>query len=387
VGEVTGDVVVHLDEPGQGAVIDGLMFRVRGWATTAATDAVLAVAVHSSEGPVATLGAEARPDVVAAFPSRSAFGFNGVVESPTAGELADLELVVTTSSGATRHPLGLIASPRLAVEVAAFASRKAAKLARLATIIRCPSCHQRPTTIPTGCPLCDRAFAAPGRHVDLLPVGLSAFSAATAHVSANAYDDVSRDLIATSDLVLDNGSGLRSEYFENVINLEIVDFVTTDVLGDGEHLPFDDGVFDAVLSLAVLEHVRNPFACAAEIARVLKPGGRVYAAVPFLQPLHGYPDHYYNMTTSGLRQLFEGDFDIVSAGVPRAGLPIFTLSWFLGSYLAGLPPEVADTFRSMTVGQLTAPAPEQWDEPYVAQLSDAANEELASVTYVVGRRR
>jgi SAM-dependent methyltransferase len=201
------------------------------------------------------------------------------------------------------------------------------------------------------------------------------------------YDDVARELIATSDLVLDNGSGLRSEYYDNVVNLEIVDFVTTDVLGDGEHLPFADAVFDAVLSLAVLEHVRDPFACAAEIARVLKPGGRLYAAVPFLQPLHGYPDHYYNMTVSGLRNLFDDRFEIFDAGVPRAGLPIFTLSWFLGSYLAGLPTDVADRFRSMTVEELIASAPSQWDEPYVTQLSDAANVELAAVTYVIGRRR
>jgi hypothetical protein len=26
--------------------------------------------------------------------------------------------------------------------------------------------------------------------------------------------------------------------------------------------------------------------------------------VPFLQPLHGYPHHYYNMTGEGLRNLF-----------------------------------------------------------------------------------
>jgi SAM-dependent methyltransferase len=100
-------------------------------------------------------------------------------------------------------------------------------------------------------------------------------------------------------------AGLRDIYYDNVVNYEIVDYDTTDVIGPGERLPFRDGVFDAVISIAVLEHVRDPFACAAEIVRVLKPGGELVCSVPFLQPLHGYPHHYYNMTPQGLRALFE----------------------------------------------------------------------------------
>ena len=88
---------------------------------------------------------------------------------------------------------------------------------------------------------------------------------------------------------------------DNVVNYEIVDYDTTDVIGLGDTLPFNDCVFDAVISIAVLEHVRYPFACAAEIVRVLKRGGELECSVPFLQPLHGYPHHYYNMTSQGLR--------------------------------------------------------------------------------------
>lgn len=41
-----------------------------------------------------------------------------------------------------------------------------------------------------------------------------------------------------------------------------------------DELPFADATFDAVLSLDVLEHLQRPEVFMAEIARVLKPGGR-----------------------------------------------------------------------------------------------------------------
>lgn len=55
---------------------------------------------------------------------------------------------------------------------------------------------------------------------------------------------------------MDCGAGCRSDYYENVINYEIVSYDSTDVVGVGESLPFEDETFDAVLSCAVLEHVK-----------------------------------------------------------------------------------------------------------------------------------
>lgn len=46
------------------------------------------------------------------------------------------------------------------------------------------------------------------------------------------------------------------------------------VFGDiQQRLPFADASFDCVISLWVLEHIANPDAVFAEVARVLKPGG------------------------------------------------------------------------------------------------------------------
>src|SRR5579859_2877975 len=86
-------------------------------------------------------------------------------------------------------------------------------------------------------------------------------------VSAHDYDEHGSRLIEKhrERLVLDCGAGRRSVYFDNVVNFEIVDYDTTDVRGVGEVLPFLDNSFDAVLSVAVLEHVKDPFTCAREL--------------------------------------------------------------------------------------------------------------------------
>jgi SAM-dependent methyltransferase len=45
--------------------------------------------------------------------------------------------------------------------------------------------------------------------------------------------------------------------------------------GDAEHLPFADGVADATTCLAALYLINDPFQAIRELARVLKPGGRM----------------------------------------------------------------------------------------------------------------
>jgi len=67
------------------------------------------------------------------------------------------------------------------------------------------------------------------------------------------------------------------------------DEITADKLvgvlrGDGRRLPFPDGVFDAVITSEVLEHIQDDVAAIAEMVRVLKPGGRFAATVPSWLP-------------------------------------------------------------------------------------------------------
>ncbi|MEL7006035.1 MAG: class I SAM-dependent methyltransferase [Cyanobacteria bacterium J06656_5] len=210
----------------------------------------------------------------------------------------------------------------------------------------------------------------------------------TENVSANGYDPTALSLIAeyTDGLILDCGSGKRSEYYKNVVNFEIVPYETTDVLGVGEELPFKDNAFDAVFSLAVLEHVKDPFKCASEIARVMKPGATLYCVVPFLQPLHGYPNHYYNMSGQGLKNLFDSYLTIEKQEVIASGLPIWTLTWFLQSWLAGLESSTKKSFLDMTVAELIDNPIKYLDSDFVKELSVEKNFELASTTALIARK-
>jgi SAM-dependent methyltransferase len=78
-----------------------------------------------------------------------------------------------------------------------------------------------------------------------------------------------------------------------------------DVFGDGQELPVATASVDTVLSLEVLEHLPAPGRCVAEMARVLKPGGRLLLTVPFLQPLHQLPHDFRRYTPRGLRELLD----------------------------------------------------------------------------------
>src|SRR5437870_2305691 len=52
------------------------------------------------------------------------------------------------------------------------------------------------------------------------------------------------------------------------------------VFGRSDRLPFDDGSFDLIVCHHVLEHLAPLDAVLSEIARVLKPDGRLFVAVP-----------------------------------------------------------------------------------------------------------
>ncbi len=129
--------------------------------------------------------------------------------------------------------------------------------------------------------------------------------------------------------LLDLGAGTHRRA-PHIINLDIEATPQADVLGDGHLLPFKDNTFDAVISEAVLEHVRSPNLVVAEMYRVLKPGGYICVAVPFLQGYHASPHDYQRWTTTGIVQRFAAFSEIESGAC--AG-PTAALHWIFREYV------------------------------------------------------
>ena len=65
-------------------------------------------------------------------------------------------------------------------------------------------------------------------------------------------------------------------------------------LGAAEELPYDDGTFDLVTALDVVEHLDDDLAGLREMRRVLRPGGRVLLFVPTFMFLWGLQDDVSN---------------------------------------------------------------------------------------------
>lgn len=119
-------------------------------------------------------------------------------------------------------------------------------------------------------------------------------------------------------LVLELGAGIEGCEDPNLVKTdafvygEHLDFVV-----DAHALPFEENTFDYVFSLSVFEHLHSPWIAAREIFRVLKPGGRAYTLTAFIQHLHGWPEHYFNMTIFGARRIFEPFCDVEVAPNPN----------------------------------------------------------------------
>lgn len=95
----------------------------------------------------------------------------------------------------------------------------------------------------------------------------------------------------------------------------VIDFV-----GDINAIPAATASFDAILCTEVLEHVPEPIAAIHEMARLLRPGGRLFLSAPLGSGLHQQPHHYYGGYTPHFYRRFLGDAGIeVIAITPNGG--------------------------------------------------------------------
>jgi len=114
-------------------------------------------------------------------------------------------------------------------------------------------------------------------------------------------------------------------------NLNLLPFANVHVVGTAYALPFVSSSIHAIYCEAVLEHLERPELAVAEMHRVLRLGGQLFASTPFLQPYHGYPDHFQNFTLNGHVRLFErAGFHVAAAGACVG--PVFALVDHLSNF-------------------------------------------------------
>lgn len=56
---------------------------------------------------------------------------------------------------------------------------------------------------------------------------------------------------------------------------------------------------------SVLEHVEKPWLFAANVTRVIRPGGVLSMSVPWVWRYHAYPDDYFRFSHRGVMSLFD----------------------------------------------------------------------------------
>ena len=91
-------------------------------------------------------------------------------------------------------------------------------------------------------------------------------------------------------------------------------------IADLTALPFASSSFDAAINVVTLEHIAEPAAALAEIARVLAPGAPLLIVAPHQWEVHQAPHDYFRYTRYGLRYMLENAGFFVDRVHPAGGL-------------------------------------------------------------------
>ncbi|MBO9343020.1 MAG: methyltransferase domain-containing protein [Roseiflexus sp.] len=126
--------------------------------------------------------------------------------------------------------------------------------------------------------------------------------------------------------------------------------------------PYSDGAFDLIVCKMTFEHLYDPFAAAAEITRLLAPGGILLLSTVWSWRYHTAPgfDDYWRFSTAGLVQLFprltivETGYDLDDRrkdcrfdGVPVDELGGWREHWYV--YLVAKKPDISESLSDQVI--------------------------------------
>lgn len=247
-------------------------------------------------------------------------------------------------------------------------------------LLRCPSCHsqewsERPTSIR--CTNCGKVFELrKGKPVfeelesealddplDRLKHRLKQYPqlyAALVKWVAPLHDNGRLDRfieerIEGRDVVAVNlGSG-PTDLHPAVSNVDLIAYEPVNLVCDIHEIPLAADSVDVVINREVLEHVPEPERVVSEMHRILKPGGWIYSAVPFIQGFHASPHDYSRRTARGL-ELLHSPFECVE--LTSNGGPSSALAWILHEWLAlALSFGHVPTYRALYLALLPVTTP------------------------------
>lgn len=113
----------------------------------------------------------------------------------------------------------------------------------------------------------------------------AAKSALSAWYRSEIFARLDRTLAPGPVLQLGCGPGFYGVGRADFVNVDIGAASGVDAVCDVHHLPFGGGNFANVVGVDVLHHFERPGRALAEIARVLRPGGRCLLIEPWAGPL------------------------------------------------------------------------------------------------------
>lgn len=91
-----------------------------------------------------------------------------------------------------------------------------------------------------------------------------------------------KSVVSGKTLEVGGGSGNLKAFWPEITSCDVVKAPWLDFQADGNHLPVEDGSFDNVVAVDVLHHLYDPDTALAEMARVIRPGGRAAFIEPYV---------------------------------------------------------------------------------------------------------
>ena len=150
------------------------------------------------------------------------------------------------------------------------------------------------------------------------------------------------------------------------VGMDIHPGENVDIVGDAHRLSetFPENSFDAIISIAVFEHLFFPWKVAMEMNKVLRPNGRVIVVTHPTWPSHELPWDFWRFQENGMHALFNKatGFKVVDVkeGLPARLLPLVLDRAFANVGLFNV--NMAIAVEAVKIGPVDPRL--RWDVPY-----------------------